>query len=251
MCVEEDDSVKSGENILEYTDGTYLTATANCVIKSINVPDFGSICTSSNYIEVYDTDNLVATISINEGEINNVKVGQQVEITLSSDESKTYTGTITKVDEIGTYKSSGSTFSATVEFTNDGNVKLGMSISCTITLQEEKDVISVPIDAVKENSEGKEYVEKVNDDGQIEETIVETGISDENYVQIITGLSEGEKVQIVTEITQDSNSSSNSNSKGMNGGGQMPGGDQSGSQNMGQMPSGDQGGKPMGAPSGK
>ena len=39
MCVEEDDTVKTGENILQYTNGTYLVAPYDCVIISLNLPE--------------------------------------------------------------------------------------------------------------------------------------------------------------------------------------------------------------------
>ena len=106
MCVEDDDTVKSGENILEYEDGTYLTAEYDCVITSYNVPETGDKCSSDNYIEVQTLEDLIIEMSINENEITSVKEGQEVEITLTSDEDKIYSGTITKIDAIGTYSSS-------------------------------------------------------------------------------------------------------------------------------------------------
>lgn len=59
-----------------------------------------------------------------------------------------------------------------------------MSVLCTITLKEEKDVISVPIDAVYQNSEGKDYVVKVNEDGTLADTIVELGVANDTKVNI-------------------------------------------------------------------
>ena len=124
MCVENDDTVKTGENILEYTDGSYFTALYDCVVISSNVPETENKFTSSNYIEVSNLDTLITTISINENEINSVAVGQEVEITLTADESKTYTGKISKLDSVGSYQASGTTFSGTVEFENDDTVKI-------------------------------------------------------------------------------------------------------------------------------
>ena len=124
MCVESDDTVKSGENILEYTDGSYLTAPYNCVVTSLEIPETENICTSSNFIEISNLDTLITTISISENEINSVAVGQEVEITLTADENKTYTGKISKLDSVGSYQTSGTTFSAEVEFENDDTVKL-------------------------------------------------------------------------------------------------------------------------------
>ncbi len=115
-----------------------------------------------------------------------------------------------------------------------------MSTSCTVILKEEKEVLSVPIDSVSENSDGKQYVTKLNEDGEAEEVIVETGIADENYVQILSGLALNDKIQIETEITESTN---NSNNQGMFGnfGGQM-GGEQKGFRQNGEMTNG--GGEP-------
>ena len=55
MCVEENDMVNEGENILKYTDGTYLVAPYNCVISSYSVPEASSKATSANYVEIKNT----------------------------------------------------------------------------------------------------------------------------------------------------------------------------------------------------
>lgn len=217
MCVEEDDTVKAGENILKYTSGTYLTADRDCVIVSYSVPETGSICTSSNYIEVQYLDTLNLSLSINESEIQNIKEGQEVGIVLTADETKTYTGKITKIDSIGTYASSGSTFNSTVEFENDGNIKLGMTASCTIILEEKKDVIAVPIATVQETDDSR-YVICVKEDGSTENIEIETGISDDNYVEIISGLTGGETVQVIQTTTTTSSARSSKSNNNILGG---------------------------------
>lgn len=214
MCVEEDDTVKAGENILKYTNGTYLTLDRDCVITSYSVPETGNICTDSNYIQVQYLDTLTLTLSVNEVEIQNVKKGQEVEITLTADETKTYTGEITKIDSIGSYASSGSTFTATVEFENDGNIKLGMTASCTVILEEVTDVVAVPIAAVQETDDSR-YVVVVKEDGTTENVEIETGISNDNYVEVKSGLTGGETVQVVSTTTTSSGRGSSSNSNGM------------------------------------
>lgn len=244
MCVEVDDTVSKGDKILKYTDGTYLNASNDCVILSTNLPDTETKATSSNYVEVSYLNKLTIDLSISENEIASIKEGQEVEISLSADETKTFTGKITKIDSVGTYSSSGTTFSATVEFENDGSVKLGMSVSCTVIIKEEKDVISVPINAVATNSEGKQYVVKVYSDGKTEEVIVETGIANENYVQISSGLTIDDTVQIEAEITEDAKTSSNNSNNVF---GEMSGGSRerpSGSSGKGQFQGGERPSKP-------
>ena len=225
MCAEDDDIVKVGENILQYTDGSYLTAEYDCVIFSHLVPNTGEKCNDNNYIEVKSMEELITTITVNENEINELNIGQEVDITLTADESKSYKGTVTKIDAIGTYSSSETTFSATISLKNDGNIKLGMSSSCTIILEEAKDVLTVPISAVQ-TTDSQKYVVLVKENGETENTEIETGIANDKYVEVTSGLKEGDKVQVVTTTTTSTqrNSKQSTGNSGMMQGGTFPAG---------------------------
>ncbi len=72
-------------------------------------------------------------LSISESEISNISLDQEVTITLTADTSKTYTGKISKIDSIGTYASSGTTFFVEVSFENDGDIKIGMTANISIS----------------------------------------------------------------------------------------------------------------------
>ena len=217
MCVEEDDIVSEGDNILEYSDGTFLTAEYDCLIDSYSVPETGSICTSSNYIQVQNIETMTMEVQISESEINKVEKGQEATIQLSSDESKTYTGSIVKINNAGTYSSSGTNFSATIEFKNDGNVKIGMSATCSIIIEKAEDCVAIPISAVQTNDDQK-YVVVVKEDGTTENVNIETGISNDSYVQVTEGLEVGDKIQMVQIVTTNSNKSNSSRSQGRDSG---------------------------------
>lgn len=237
MCVEKGDSVSAGDNILKYTNGTYLTAPYNCVINEVSVPSTGSICKSENYIEIQNTEKLNMTLSINESEIKSVKVGQEATIKVNAVDNKTYQAVITKIDSIGSYSTSGSTFTASLEFENDGDIKLGMSASCTIILEEAKDCIAVPIAAIQTSGDSK-YVVVVKENEETENVTVETGISNDNYVQIISGLNGNEEIQMIQTTSSSKRSYSTSGNSERGSG--MQGGPQGGMSGMqgGSMPSG-------------
>ena len=212
MCVEEDTIVKEGENILEYTNGKYLTAPYDLIITSYSVPESGTKINSNNYIEVQDLENLIIKLSISEDEIYNIELNQEVEISLTADTSKNYTGTITKINQIGSYASSGTTYEVDVSLTNDGSIKLGMSVSCTINIEELTDVLAVPINSVQINGSRK-YVLKV-ENGETKEVDIETGLSNDEYVEVKSGLTGGETIQVVTTTKQSTIRSSSENEKG-------------------------------------
>lgn len=223
MCVEENDFVSEGENILEYTNGTYLVAPYDLVVTKISIPAEGEKCTSLNGITVQNTTQMALSISIDETEIAEVAVGQEVVITPSAYEDKTYTGTVTKINQVGAYASNGSTFTGTVVFENDGNLKIGMSASCSITLEKADNVVAVPIEAIQTENNSK-YVILKNSDGTTKNVTVETGISNDAYVEIKSGLIGGETIQMIKETDI---SSTKTNEKGMESG-QMMGGPSSG-----------------------
>ncbi len=226
ILVEEDDIVKKGEKIIKYSNGKYLTAPYDLVIKSTSLPTKGKKATSSNYIEVSKISDVIVNISINESEIPNINTGDDVEIVLSSDSSKKYTGKISKISSVGTYSSSGSTFAAIVSLQNDGNIKIGMSVSCTINIEEHSDVLAVPIGAVQINGD-RRYVIVVDGDNT-KEVDVTTGLSDENYVEIKSGLTTNDTVRVVTVTKQNTFRTTNSRSSRSGVGGNFP----SGSGNM-------------------
>lgn len=212
MCVEEDTIVKEGENILEYTNGKYLTAPYDLIVTSYSVPESGTKANNNNYVEVQDLENLIIKLSISEDEIYNIELNQEVEISLTADTSKNYTGTITKINQIGSYASSGTTYEVDVSLTNDGSIKLGMSVSCTINIEELTDVLAVPINSVQINGSRKYVLEVEN--GETKEVDIETGLSNDEYVEVKSGLTGGETIQVVTTTKQSTIRSSSENEKG-------------------------------------
>lgn len=236
MCVEAGDIVQAGGNILEYTNGTYLTADYTCLIGNYSVPETGNICADSNYVEVQNIESMTMNLSISESDINKVAVGQEVDIEISALGDNEYTGTIKSVSGIGSYSASGTTFSAVVEFANDGNVKVGMSASCSIILEKAEDCVAIPIEAVQTSGDQK-YVVVVDDSGNTQNVNIETGISNDSYVQVTSGLAGGEKIQMIETSSNSGNGMNFGGGSGMEmpGGGQMP--DMSQMPNMGERPS--------------
>lgn len=161
------------------------------------------------------------TLNLTEETVKKVKESQEVEIKLQKEEKELkYKGKIAKIEN----DAENNIHIATIEFNYDENVHENLEVICTIIIEEAKDVIAVPLAAVKtrekeenvQNTENvasnqnlenqsenqakeEKYVIVVNDDGTTSEVVVETGISDDSYVEITSGLSEGQKVQIVEE----------------------------------------------------
>lgn len=127
IFVQENQFVQKGENILEYTNGKYLVAPYDCYISELNLPDEGNKITNENYVKVQCKNYLTTQISVSEKYINNINIGDDANIKVSSLGTE-YTGYVTNIASTG---SSGK-FIVTIGLKNDGNIKIGMSATTSL-----------------------------------------------------------------------------------------------------------------------
>jgi hypothetical protein len=129
VYVEKNQYVEKGANILKYTNGTYLTAPYDCSITDLNLPETEGKLLNSHYVEISSNNVLSVTINIDESNINNVNIGQEAVIKVATLE-KEYKGYVTKLASTA----SNGKFKVTIEFENDGNIKIGMTANIEITV---------------------------------------------------------------------------------------------------------------------
>lgn len=203
---------------------------------------------------IYDLSYLEMTLSIDELDISTVEVGQAVQITADAVEGKTFTGTVTKVSVAGTTSGGITSYPVTVRIDEADELLPGMNVDAEIALEEAADTLAIPSSAVTRGSGNTSLVLVTQDSPSAANAVeqeapegyayvqVETGISDDSYVQILSGLQEGDTAAYVARSTE----SGSMMMGGMPGamGGDMPAGMPSG---MGGAPGG---GMPSGGPGG-
>ncbi len=186
---------------------------------------------------IYDLSYLELTMNIDELDISKISEGQAVQVTADAVEGQTYTGVITKVSVLGSTSSGVTSYPVTVRIDETDGLRPGMNVDAEIILEEAEDVLSVPVEAVnrgglvlitRDSPSVSAAAEQEAPEGYVYIT-VETGVSDDSYIQVISGLQEGDTVAYV--------SSSGGNSMA------FPGG-------MGVVPIGGSGERPSGAPGG-
>lgn len=234
------------ENAQDRLDDYMVTSpiTGTVVEKTVKAGDnVGTGSNSNNTLcIIYDLTYLEMTLNIDELDIDNVEVGQTVNVTSDAKEGQTFTGVVTKVSVVGTTSGGTTTYPVTVRIDDTDGLRPGMNVDAEIVLSSADGVLAIPSLAVnrgdtvlvtsdspsaanaleQEAPEGYAYVQ------------VTTGISDDSYIEISSGLQEGDTVAYLRTAS--------SGSDMMMGG--MPGGDMGGG-----MPGGG-GGMPSGGPGG-
>lgn len=98
-------------------------------ITELNLPDLNGKVLNSHYIGIASSNSLMVTMNVDETNIEKVSVGLESTIKVTS-LGKTYKGNVIHVASTG----NNGKFEIEIEFENDGDVKIGMTSSVSITI---------------------------------------------------------------------------------------------------------------------
>lgn len=138
------------------------------------------------------------TVTVDEANILALKLDQNADVIVSSISEDVLNGTVTEINRQGTY-------SAVVVLDKTEQMLPGMTAKVDIKIQGKEGTILIPVDALHETSTGayvytgydpetEEYSGKVD---------VTAGLSNSNFVEIISGLTEGQTVYYTEKKTFD------------------------------------------------
>ena len=238
----------SVENVQNRLDDYKITSpiTGTVVEKTVKAGDnVGTGSNSSNALcTIYDLSYLQMTLNIDELDIDNVAVGQVVNITSDAKDGQTFTGVVTKVSVVGTTSGGTTTYPVTVRIDDIEGLRPGMNVDAEIVLSSADDVLAIPSLAVNrgntvlitaDSPSAVNALDQEAPEGYVYVS-VETGVSDDSYIEITSGLQDGDTVAYLRAASSSSDFMM----------GNMPGGDMGGQ--GGGMPGG--GGMTSGGPSG-
>ena len=199
-----------------------ITAPADGIVSTVTTASAAAQEAYTSLCSLYVGDEKEMIISVDELDIISVAVGQKVEIAMDAIEEKTYPATVSKVSQIGTASGGVTVYNVTLTIDGDEQLKFGMNGTATIHIEDRNDILLVPLTALNA-SRGQSYVWLKSSETQGDEpgvrTRIETGLSDEDYAEVVSGLNEGDVVLITREESTDE--SSGRTSFGGMGGGMM------------------------------
>lgn len=145
-----------------------------------------------------DLSRMESITYVNEIDVRNVAVGQPVEITFDADPTKTSTGTVTQVANVGEQRpnTDAKVFEVKIEVAEaDTTLRPGMTTGNAIETLRETDVLFVPLEAL--NSENGIPFVFQQSGGSARKQEVVTGAMNDDEVVIVAGLEEGDGVLLI------------------------------------------------------
>ena len=153
-------------------------------------------------LSVLNEDAYHITVNVDEIDIDRVQPGQPVVVTLDALPDRPVQGVVSEIAPTSTATSGVVTYLVTINLDEAAAADLrpGMSASAAITVDELDNVLVVPNWAVRLNREtGEAFALVRRADGTISEVVIETGLRNEQYSEVLSGLSEGDQVVLTNE----------------------------------------------------
>ena len=152
---------------------------------------------------IYDLSYLEMVINVDELQISSLSVGQKVQITADTVQDKNYVGTVTRVSMKGASNGGTTTYPVTIRIDETDGLRPGMNANAEIVVAEAANALTVPNAAIVRGgyvlvTQDSPSASKADTTMEAPEgfvyVAVKTGVSDDDYTQIVSGIQEGDTI---------------------------------------------------------
>ncbi|MBI9049863.1 MAG: efflux RND transporter periplasmic adaptor subunit [Anaerolineaceae bacterium] len=206
----DEDALLEAQNIVELKtiayeeaqsnlDGATLTAPFKGVIMSVDDVAGDAVEEGKTFITVAEMDKPTVQFYVDETDLDMVFVGEDAEVVFDAFPSKTYIGTVIQIDpSLQSYGAGYQVLTGLIELTltdveENNSLPIGLTCSVDIIGGKSENTIIVPIEALRDLGDDTYSVFKLVN-GEPTFTMIEVGLMDYSYAEILSGLNVGDVV---------------------------------------------------------
>ena len=192
---------KSVENLEKQIEACNVYAPISGIVTKILVNE-GDKYAGTAIMLIEDVSSYEIVTMIDEYDISKIEVGQKAVIKTNGTGDELLDGHVKSVSPRGETVNGGVSYKVVVAVdTKNDNLRLDMTAKLSIIIDEKKNILTVPYDAVQYDPDGTSYVEVQKEDGSFEREDVTTGIANDFYIEIIAGnIKEGTEVKVPKDL---------------------------------------------------
>lgn len=179
--------------------------------RDLSLPRLGTFLTGSYdnaenpscFLRLVNMDTLIIPIYITEMQITQLKEGMPAEVQIDTlgPDAPPLEGKITyisnQMEKTGRWGDTNSFLILTELPRNGQNILLGVTASVSVVTEKKENILIIPTNALFEK-EGKSYVFKYLGGNKTQRVEIETGLSNDQQVEVVSGLAENDRV--LTEL---------------------------------------------------
>ncbi|WP_313342099.1 efflux RND transporter periplasmic adaptor subunit [Sedimentibacter sp.] len=179
--------------IEDLVEGDTIYSPMKGTVLKISVSEEEVVDRTTALMTVADLENMEVIISVDELDINKIKLNQPANITSDVYPNEKFTGKVTKISMEGITQNGVTTYDVTIKLDDRKSLMSGMNVDVEISADSRENVLTVPINAVHRLN--GDYMVTVKDSaGNKSDVKVELGLATKNKVEITSGLNEGDVV---------------------------------------------------------
>ena len=197
-------TLKSGseyEELQKYKNGCLLAPFDGIVTASYVSEGMTTSLAGAEIIEFSSIDEVSVAISVSKRDIEKIKEGQSVKVTILD---KDYEGEISRIARVAISGGGTTSVSAVIKIKNpDDDIFLGIEAKNVIVTAHKDSCLTLPSEAINVDADGF-FVYTVNEMNMVEKKRVEVGVSSEDRTEITEGITADDKViSYVTSVVKE------------------------------------------------
>ncbi|NLL05758.1 MAG: HlyD family efflux transporter periplasmic adaptor subunit [Clostridiaceae bacterium] len=199
-------SIKDLERRIEKLNNSVLSPIDGVIVES-NVQEGSFTNSAMPAFKISNTDNLRIRAKVSEYNMRGVQVDQKVVITGEGIDGDTnVSGKVQSISPVAksNITSGGEEIAVEVIISiEDSEVALkpGLSVTCDIYTNEKKNILTAPLNILKEDKDGNMFAYIINEENIMVEKQVKFGLVSEMTGEVLEGLSEGDMVVVDPQPT--------------------------------------------------
>lgn len=171
------------------------------IVTAVNFDEGDSYMQGSPILTIQDCSAFEVAAYIGEYDISDIEKGQRVLIKTDATGDTELEGTVVFVSPTAAANITGGDVTYLVRISVDTpnkRLRLDMSASLSIIIEQHENALTVPYNAVQEDEQGNTYVEVIEEDGTTVQVPVTVVLESNYYTEIQSdALTEGQKVRVI------------------------------------------------------
>ncbi|MBD5106158.1 MAG: efflux RND transporter periplasmic adaptor subunit, partial [Lachnospiraceae bacterium] len=182
------------QNFRKAQDGVVIDF--NGIISQVDVAEGQMVTEGTPLFTLESLEKVKATISVSKYDLEKIAIGQKAKVTING---KEYNGTLSAINKIAQANQSGTPMvNVDIHIENpDDYIFLGIEAKVSLETAKKEKTLLIPVECVNSDMNGDFCWVVIN--GIVTRKDIETGISTDTYMEILSGLEEGDRV--VTDMT--------------------------------------------------
>ncbi|MFC1952256.1 HlyD family secretion protein [Chloroflexota bacterium] len=180
-------------------DMAALTAPFDGAVVSVEADEGDTVSPTTQILYLIDLSSIELKAGVDEIDIPDVELNQRAIISLDALPDLQLEGEVSSISLVPVVEGGLVMYDVTISFNvaEDTNLRIGMSATADIVIDERSNALLVPNRAITRDSQGNPIVKVIVDEDieEIEERPVVLGMSDDFQTEIVDGLEEGEVLQ--------------------------------------------------------